>query len=197
MLACCHTIDIAVTEENKVEYLRLFTEHRLAGETREQTRAFRGGLGVFFKDALLEVVRASCTPADVVLLLCGNPAIAVADWRAHTKYTGGLAAGDELAAWFWSVVEGLDGEHRAKLLHFSTGSSRSPAGGFAQLQGYNGAQHLFELQAVGGDTGRLPSAATCFNTLRLPRYTSEQQLRDRLVAAMAGAGGFDEGAVAV
>ena len=130
------TTDIAVTEKNKAEHLQLFTEHRLTGETGEQTKAFQGGLGVFFKDELLRQVRTSCTPADVVLLLCGNPAIDVADWRAHTNHTGGLAAGDELATWFWSVVGGLDNEHRAKLLHFSTGSSRAPAGGFAQLQGY-------------------------------------------------------------
>ena len=62
---------------------------------------------------------------------------------------------------------------------------------------YSGARHLFELQVVDGEASRLPTAATCFNTLRLPWYTSEQQLRDRLMVAMAGAGGFDEGAVAV
>ena len=90
---------------------------------------------VFLKGELLAQLRTFCTPADVVLLLCGNPAIDVADWRASTTYTGGLAAGDELVAWFWSMVGALDNEHRAKLLHFSTGSSRAPAGGFAQLQG--------------------------------------------------------------
>ena len=126
---------VLVTEESKAEYLQLFTEHRLVGEAREQTRAFQGGLGVFFKEDLLRQLCASCTPADVVLLLCGNPAINAADWQSNTTYAGGLSAGHELVTWFWSVVGALDNEHRAKLLHFSTGSSRAPAGGFAQLQG--------------------------------------------------------------
>ena len=188
--------DITVNEANKAEYLQLFTEHRLVGETRGQIKAFQNGLGVFFGGDLLVQLRTSCTPADVLLLLCGNPEIDAADWRGHTQYTNGLTKDDQLVGWFWSVVGAFDNEHRAKLLHFSTGSSRAPAAGFAQLQGYNGAQHRFELQAVDGGPGRLPTAATCFNALRLPRYTSEQQLHDRLKVAMAGSGGFDEGAVA-
>ncbi len=41
---------------------------------------------------------------------------------------------------------------------------------------------------------RLPTASTCFNTLRLPRYTSEHMLRGRLQVALEGARGFDAGA---
>ena len=189
---------LADGSEEFVAYLKLFAEHRLVGETREQIQAFRGGLSVFFGDELLQTLRQCCTPADVQLLLCGNPDIDVADWAANTLYTHGLTADAVLVRQFWSVVEGFGNEHRAKLLHFCTGSSRAPATGFAQLQGYNGAQHKFELQGVdGGDPGRLPTAQTCFNTLRLPAYTSKEQLRDRLVAAITECGGFDEGAVAV
>ena len=42
----------------------------------------------------------------------------------------------------------------------------------------------------------LPVAATCFNTLKLPEYTSEQQTRDKVITAITFAGGFDEAAVA-
>lgn len=38
---------IAVTEANKLEYVRLFAEHRLVGEIRPQIAAFCAGLGVF------------------------------------------------------------------------------------------------------------------------------------------------------
>eukprot|EP00729_Bicosta_minor_P005417 gene5417-2965_t len=48
-----------------------------------------------------------------------------------------------------------------------------------------------------GGPDRLPTAATCFNLLKMPRYTSEEQLRDRLLMAANNAQGFDEGAVAV
>lgn len=41
-----------------------------------------------------------------------------------------------------------------------------------------------------------PAAQTCFNTLRLPRYESEQQTREQIVTTMTEAAGLDEGAVA-
>jgi hypothetical protein len=44
--------------------------------------------------------------------------------------------------------------------------------------------------------GRLPTASTCFNTLRLPAYASEAALAERLRVALANSEGFDEHAVA-
>ena len=68
--------------------------------------------------------------------------------------------------------------------------------GFESLMGYGGKQHKFSLQIVDdADPGRLPTAATCFNTLRLPPYPTREVLRGKLRAALAGASGFDEGAV--
>ena len=40
-------------------------------------------------------------------------------------------------------------------------------------------------------TGRLPSAATCMNLLKLPRYESEQVLRDKLLYAIRSNSGFE------
>ncbi len=72
------------------------------------------------------------------------------------------------------------------------------AGGFAALRGFNGAKHAFTLAlvAVEGDD-RLPRASTCFNTLYLPRYSSAELLRQRLLTAMSGEQVFDEGGAAV
>lgn len=61
--------------------------------------------------------------------------------------------------------------------------------------GYNGNQQKFCLELLAGGPDRLPTAATCFNLLKMPRYTSEEQLRDRLLMAANNAQGFDEGAV--
>ena len=53
-----------------------------------------------------------------------------------------------------------------------------------------------QAQAVDGGPERSPAAATCFDTLKLPRYQSEQQTRDRIITAITGAAGFDEAAIA-
>ena len=91
----------------------------------------------------------------------------------------------------------MDAKERSKVLDFCTGSLQAPATGFANLMGYHGSQQLFCLELIAGGPDRFPTAATCFNTLKMPRYTSEEQLRERLLVAVSSAQGFDEGAVAV
>jgi hypothetical protein len=107
--------------------------------------------------------------ADIQLLMCGVATIDLDDWRGATNYLGGFNATSQTVQWFWSVVSQMDPAQQASLMFFSTGSSRVPAGGFAELVGYNGQQQQrFTLQAMPGTAGsNLPTAATCFNTLRL------------------------------
>ena len=187
---------IAVTEENRIEYLELFVEHRLVGAIQLQIEAFRKGLGIFLKPNLLGEFRQLCDPADAQLLLCGTADIDLDDWLAHTEYKG-LSSDAPVACYFWDVVRSMSAEHRSKLLHFCTGSSRGPAAGFARIRGYNGQEHRFTLQLQPDrDVEHLPVAATCFNTLKLPEYTSEHQARNKIITAITFAGGFDEGAVA-
>ena len=118
--------------------------------------------------------------------------------KTWPRYAGGLGRTAQTVVWFWSIVRGMETQDRAALLHFATGSSRAPATGFANLLGYNGAPHRFRLQAVPGGPEALPTASTCFNTLRLPQYESEEQLRSKLLLAIGegNRGGFFEGAVA-
>ena len=186
---------IPVTEANRLEYLRLFVEHRLVGGIRSQVTAFRNGLGVFFGADVLGDLHRMCDPYDVQLLLCGTAEIDVDDWEQSAEYDG-LTEDSAEARFFWAAVRLLSAEHLSELLHFCTGSSRAPAAGFAALRGYSGQPHRFRLQLVDGGPDRLPAAATCFNTIKVPHYPSEQHTRDQIVTAIAGAGGFDEGAVA-
>ena len=169
---------------------------RLVGGIRQQVEAFRNGIDVFFGADVLADLHRMCDPYDVQLLLCGTAEIDVDDWEQSAEYDG-LTEDSAEARFFWAAVRLLSAEHLSELLHFCTGSSRAPAAGFAALRGYSGQPHRFRLQLVDGGPDRLPAAATCFNTIKVPRYPSEQHTRDKIVTAIAGAGGFDEGAVAV
>ena len=87
-------------------------------------------------------------------------------------------------------------EQRAAILAFATGSPRVPATGFANLQGFNGAQCRFTIERVTHGTGRLPTASTCFNMLKLSTFSSEADLKHKLILAVSHTGGgFDEAAV--
>ena len=186
-----HGSEIAVTEDNKQEYLQLFVEHRVVRSVETQLAAFKSGLHVFFTPDLLVKVRARCTAAQIQLLLSGAGEIDVDDWATSTKYQGGFAPDHAEVRWFWEIVRGMAPQKQAQLLHFCTGSSQPPAAGFANLMGYSGDQERFTIQMAGVDVGRLPSAATCFNQLQLPKYQSKDQMQDRLLAAMALGAGFE------
>ena len=143
---------------------------------------------------LRATLRQCATVADLQLLICG---VDVDDWEASAEYAGGFDARSPTVRWFWSAVRCMINEERSSLLHFCTGSARVPATGFATLMGYSGQQQRFRLQRAEGCSERLPTALTCFNTLRLPdAYAGEAQLLERLRCAMREVQGFDEGAVA-
>ena len=120
----------------------------------------------------------------------GLPGIDLADWRAHTKWhMRGAALGDAehtpLREALWEVLLGMDVEDRAKVLAFSCGSGRLPAGGFGALK------PPFNVEVLpASSTDHLPNAHTCFNALCLPPYESAAQLEARLRAAIACDAGF-------
>jgi hypothetical protein len=73
-----------------------------------------------------------CCCQELELLISGVPEIDLEDWRRHTRYVGlfkGLDEKHPVVKWFWEVLESFSHEERARLLQFSTGSSRLPAQG--------------------------------------------------------------------
>ena len=102
---------------------------------RLQVRAFRNGLGVFVNAELREKLRKFCTPGDFQLLVRGAESIDVQDWQRESQYRGGYTAVSPVVVWFWKAVETMEDSKKSALLHFCTGSSRMPAGGFAMLMG--------------------------------------------------------------
>ena len=71
---------------------------------------------------------------------------------------------------FWSVLGAMNDKEKAALLRFVTSCERPPPLGFESMQ------PPFCLHRVGvrSDAERLPTASTCFNTLKLPTYSSEK-----------------------
>lgn len=191
-----------MTAENLEEYLTLFTERRLSqwrDSIDSQLAAMAGGLGVLLAPTLAERAAKAFTVEEIQLLLGGVPQIGdelLQDWERNTEYGGDLSSSHPSVCSFWEVVRGFSAEERARLLAFVTGCPRPPALGFGRLPSFNGGQGRFRLVSLGGNAGRLPTASTCFNTLRLPPFRGAEELRTMLVRAMSDAGGFAEAAVA-
>lgn len=79
---------------------------------------------------------------------------------------------------FVNVMEMMNSDERKAFLQFTTGCSSLPPGGLANLQ-----PRLTIVRKVDGNDGSFPSVNTCVHYLKLPEYSSEAILRDRLLAA--------------
>ena len=127
---------------------------------------------------------------ELAILFAETQDIDTAEWRAHTHYTG-YKESDPPVQWFWEIVESvLTKDEKRLLLMFSTGMTAVPVGGFASLESIHRDKVPFTIYML-NDIEALPTAATCFNMLRLPAYPNKEMLRNKLLAAIRfGSTGF-------
>ena len=151
---------IAVTDENKHEYVKLISQHRMTTAIRSQIEAFLDG----FYDLIPAELISIFSPTEVELLVCGLPDVDIEDLRTNTEYSQ-YSFNEPLISWFWDILRSFTSEEKALFLQFVTGTSKVPLGGFAALQGMRGIQK-FSIHKFHGDTARLPSAHTCFNQVK-------------------------------
>ncbi|TMW56017.1 hypothetical protein Poli38472_008665 [Pythium oligandrum] len=182
--------NIDVTDENKEEYLRLVLHHRMLSSISDQLQEFLTGLYEVVPKTLLSVFDYQ----ELELMLCGIPTIDVADWKANTTIRHvrdeenknkkiNKEEQERVLEWYWSVIDSLTPEERARILQFATGTSRVPVEGFKGLTSSSGIIHPFTIQLVprGKDPSSLfPKAHTCFNRIDLPLYRDREELETYL-----------------
>ncbi|XP_053395047.1 apoptosis-resistant E3 ubiquitin protein ligase 1-like [Mercenaria mercenaria] len=171
---------MAVTNENKLQYLDHLAQYRLANAVRDQIDTFLKGLNELIPDNLLSIFDEN----ELELLLCGMRKYSVADLKNNHIITGSSHAFRRVLDWFWTIISSFSDEQMARLLQFTTGCSQLPPGGFAELV------PKFQL-SPGYTYNTLPTAHTCFNNLCLPDYDSIEQFhRSLLIALNEGNTGF-------
>ncbi|OQR81725.1 HECT E3 ubiquitin ligase, partial [Thraustotheca clavata] len=180
--------NIPVTNDNKMEYVKLVTHHRMATGIRAQIDAFLSGLHQLVSPQLISIFNEN----ELELLISGMPEIDIDDLKANTDYAN-FKPTDPVIRWFWNVLYSFSHEERALFLQFVTGTSKVPLEGFKALEGMRGTQK-FNIHKAFGSSNRLPTAHTCFNQLDLPEYENEEQLKARLLLAIReGSEGFGFG----
>jgi len=178
---------IPVTDDNKEEYVRLLTAHRMTTGIRDQLHHFLKGLHELLPKHLLQLFNEN----ELELLISGLPNIDVLDLKWNTELVGYNKSSQSIM-WFWNVLGAMDQQELALFVQYVTGTSKVPVGGFKCLQGMNGPQK-FQIHKMHGKSGSpLPQSHTCFNQLDLPIYKSEDELREKLLMAIneGTAGGF-------
>jgi E3 ubiquitin-protein ligase HERC2 len=86
---------------------------------------------------------------------------------------------------FWNVLSAMTEEHKQMYLKFVWGRQRLPS----DCSGLR-YKHSISFESHRGDTA-LPVSHTCFFTLDLPNYSSEEILRKRITTAMEFCGEID------
>ncbi|KAF1786244.1 protein of unknown function DUF4414 [Phytophthora cactorum] len=175
--------NVPVTDENKMEYVKLVTHHRMATGIRQQIDAFLKGFHQLVPPELIAIFNEN----ELELLISGMPEIDIDDLKANTEYAN-YKPTDSVIRWFWNVLYSFTHEERALFLQFVTGTSKVPLEGFKALEGMRGTQK-FNIHKAFGNNSALP-----FNQLDLPEYESEDKLKQCLLLAIReGSEGFGFG----
>ncbi|PPR04072.1 hypothetical protein CVT24_010645, partial [Panaeolus cyanescens] len=177
--------NIDVTEENKKEYVDAVIAYRISKRVKEQFDSFMEGLLELVPMELLNVF----DERELELLIGGMSEIDMDDWTKFTDYRG-YEKTDQVIEWFWQCIRSWPAERKARLLQFTTGTSRVPVNGFKDLQGSDGPRR-FTIEKSGDPSG-LPRSHTCFNRLDLPPYSDYKQLESRLLFAIEETEGFGQ-----
>jgi len=149
---------VAVNDRNKDRYIKLMVSRLTEGKVSRQAELVRQGLEAVVSREILDIFNER----EFALLICGAPNFDVEDWRSNTTVSNADPDGPILT-WFWSLVGSLSQEERGLLFRFCTGSSRLPPVGFSDLT------PKFTITLIVFDQKKaLPTAATCFNNLKLP-----------------------------
>uniref|UniRef100_K3X449 HECT-type E3 ubiquitin transferase n=1 Tax=Globisporangium ultimum (strain ATCC 200006 / CBS 805.95 / DAOM BR144) TaxID=431595 RepID=K3X449_GLOUD len=174
-----HVVDLipdgrnaAVTDTNKFEYLDRYFRYTLFESVESQLYAFLKG----FYEVVPQELLVLFDPEEFDYVLCGSDVIDVDDWERHSKYNETIHAHPS-KRWFWKFVRGMNIEYKKRLLHFTTGNTRVPIGGFAALTNYNGRLAPFTIVGRELVISRLIRGQPCFNHMELPMYIKKKELK--------------------
>ncbi|RHZ29388.1 hypothetical protein DYB37_011179 [Aphanomyces astaci] len=168
--------DVDVTNANKVEYVERMVQYLMFERVAPQLQRLVQGL----YDVLPQELLMPFDYKELELILCGFSEIDVGDWKRSTIVSKSL---EDVVGWFWDVVEfDMTPSDRAKLLQFTTGSSRVPLQGFRGLTSHDGQLCPFGLHGVPYKYGIFPKVHSCFNRIDLPIYPSRALLAEGLFA---------------
>ena len=124
--------------------------------------------------------------------------------QRHTRYRGGVKESDPHIRFFWAVLESFSEEERRQFLRFAWGRERLPQEKdfledmkiFPNLRyvvRYNLMTYVTDpnCNLRPNPDNQLPHAETCFFNVSLPKYTSEEVLRARLLMAITSTQAMD------
>ncbi|XP_075469295.1 E3 ubiquitin-protein ligase HECTD1 isoform X10 [Ascaphus truei] len=168
--------DEMVTIDNAEDYVDLMFDFCMLTGVQKQMEAFRSGFNKVFPMEKL----SSFSHEEVQMILCGNqsPSWSSEDIINYTEPKLGYTRESPGFLRFMRVLCSMSSDERKAFLQFTTGCSTLPPGGLANLH-----PRLTVVRKVDATDASYPSVNTCVHYLKLPEYSSEEIMRERLLAA--------------
>ncbi|XP_072439985.1 probable E3 ubiquitin-protein ligase HERC4 [Chiloscyllium punctatum] len=170
----------AVTKENKEEYVNACVNYIFTTSVKEPFGEFRKGFYKVCDKTLLKFFQ----PQELMDILIGNDDY---DWNIlekNTTYSNNCSRSHPTIVMFWKVFHDLSLGEKKKFLLFLTSKDRLPVMGMMCINIHINLSPLSE--------DNYPEADVCFSILRLPEYSSEEILKEKLMTAINTKGRFDK-----
>jgi E3 ubiquitin-protein ligase TRIP12 len=169
--------DILVSIDNIEEYLQLLCRWTLIDGVTDQFQAFRDGFNTVFPVATLRMFDSH----EMAELLCGS---GHDKWDCkslveHCRPDHGYTHDSHAVQMLFEIISTYNAQEQRSFLQFVTGSPRLPVGGFKRLN----PPLTIVRKAIDPPLNPddfLPSVMTCVNYLKLPDYSSQEVMREKL-----------------
>ncbi|XP_014872809.1 probable E3 ubiquitin-protein ligase HERC1 isoform X1 [Poecilia latipinna] len=158
---------IPLSFSNRKEYVERAVEYRLH-EIDRQVAAVREGMSWIVPVPLLSLL----TARQLEQMVCGMPEICCEVLKKVVRYRE-VDEQHALVQWFWQTLEEFSNDERVLFMRFVSGRSRLPANTADISQ-------RFQIMKVDRPYDSLPTSQTCFFQLRLPPYSSQAVMAERL-----------------
>jgi E3 ubiquitin-protein ligase HERC2 len=171
--------DMRVTKDNYEKFIQLMLQKRFE-EGKEQMAWIKDGVRLIIDMNIMSMLNWE----EVEVRSAGEKIVDIAVLKSITEYHS-CSASDKIIEMFWKVMESFTEEEKQKYLKFVWGRQRLPSD-CSQLRN----KHTIQFESDRGDAS-LPVSHTCFFTIDLPNYSTEEIMKKKLKIAMEFCGEID------
>uniref|UniRef100_A0A7S3NE73 HECT domain-containing protein n=1 Tax=Euplotes harpa TaxID=151035 RepID=A0A7S3NE73_9SPIT len=173
----------------KVSYDDVAEYHRLVLKTRSeegsrQMAKMREGFEIIFPMSILGILNWR----DIEERVRGPSEISVTVLKSITEYSS-CSADNEFVERFWRVFEEFTNDERSMFLKFVWGRARLPPS--ERIRDQNFKIYLMDSYKFTDHNIHFPEAHTCFFQLDLPRYTTDEACKSKILYAITACGEID------
>lgn len=175
---------INVNNANKAQYITLLSSWKTSFAVMNNLTSFLTGFHTLIPKEILLEIGVTCD--ELCVMLNGKASVDIDELRAYCIYQSNRPDFSEdhpSVVNFFRLFREIPEDEQRLLLKFFTGSTKVP------LDGYDPPLNITE--GVDMDENSLPRAHTCFNQIVLPKYTSYDIMKLRVLFAIHNTEGFE------